>query len=247
MSGAVAGATKCRSRDRVGRKIVQVAAWGMCQNARTPRRLEFCMISSCAEYARFFRTNDIAPMELLDAHYIRHAFAPHMHEAFVIGVVSSGVERYRYRGGWHDATPGTVAVLNPYEVHTGEAATPDGWRYRVFYAPGELLQTVARQLTGKAVTVPVFNPRQSVLHDAVLARQLWGVHEALMRHPDAQVRESMLYPALASLLVRYMGVTVHEPALSCVASLDRVRQLLAERIADNVSLQSLADEVGLSP
>jgi hypothetical protein len=48
------------------------------------------------------------PLDLLDARFVHHRFAPHAHEEFSIGVCSEGVEVLDYRGAkWH-ASPGTV-------------------------------------------------------------------------------------------------------------------------------------------
>lgn len=198
------------------------------------------------EYSRFFRADDIAPLECLDAHYVTHAFAPHLHEDYVIGMTSAGVERYRYRGAWHYATPGTLAVLNPGEVHTGEAGVAEGWRYRVFYAAPALLDRVAAEISGQPGARAWFDARRTVIDDPVLAGQLAALHAGLADSHDRLVRQSGLYQAFATLVERHMAVrpvplALHRPAL------DTARQLLADRLGDNLSLDELAGASGLSP
>ncbi len=68
-------------------------------------------------------------MELYHAHISRYAFEPHTHEAFGIGVIEQGAERFRYRGSQHIAAANAIVTMNPDELHTGEAETADGWRY----------------------------------------------------------------------------------------------------------------------
>jgi hypothetical protein len=42
-------------------------------------------------------TNDIAGrIEVLHARYFDHAFAPHWHDEFAIGLIDAGVEQFEY-------------------------------------------------------------------------------------------------------------------------------------------------------
>jgi hypothetical protein len=50
-----------------------------------------------AEYARYFRADDIAPLECLDAFYTRQVFTPHFHEEYVVNALTLGAQSYRYR------------------------------------------------------------------------------------------------------------------------------------------------------
>ena len=48
--------------------------------------------------AAFRRPAHRAGIELYQAHIVRHAFEPHTHDAYGLGAIESGVERFRYRG-----------------------------------------------------------------------------------------------------------------------------------------------------
>ncbi|MDR8311099.1 AraC family transcriptional regulator, partial [Acinetobacter baumannii] len=78
--------------------------------------------------------------ELYNAHISRYAFEPHTHEAFGIGVIEQGAERFRYRGSQHIAAANSIVTMNPDELHTGEAETADGWRYRMIYLEPDRLE-----------------------------------------------------------------------------------------------------------
>jgi hypothetical protein len=82
--------------------------------------------------ARFRHLAQLPGVELYHAHISRYAFEPHTHEAFGIGVIELGAERFRYRGSQH-AAANSIVTMNPDELHTGEAETADGWRYRMIY------------------------------------------------------------------------------------------------------------------
>lgn len=63
-----------------------------------------------SERAKFWR---VPELELLHATYITHSFAPRAHEGYAIGVISHGVETFRYRGATHRASGGAVVLVNP--------------------------------------------------------------------------------------------------------------------------------------
>ena len=65
-------------------------------------------------------------VELYRAHIVRHAFQPHAHDAFGLGAIESGVERFRYLGAEHLAPPDSIVLMNPDELHTGRAESEDG-------------------------------------------------------------------------------------------------------------------------
>lgn len=76
-----------------------------------------------ADYAVWTRVDGAAGhLDLLDARFSCHQYAPHTHQEFALVVCVGGVESIRYRGGVHYAGPGPVVVLKPGEAHTGMEA-----------------------------------------------------------------------------------------------------------------------------
>ncbi len=100
----------------------------------------------------FWRDETLDGTELLCATYFTHAFAPHSHEEYSISIVMAGVEQFRYRRARHVAPTGTLILINPGEVHTGERAVPEGWQNRSFYPSVAVLEQIQHELTGKAAT-----------------------------------------------------------------------------------------------
>src|SRR5450432_2545837 len=98
------------------------------------------------EMARYWRHDAVPGVDLLRARYVTHRYARHSHETYTVGVIDSGVEEFEYRGNLLRAGPGTVALLNPEVVHTGQAAVPDGWSYRVFSPEVEVIAGIAAEL-----------------------------------------------------------------------------------------------------
>lgn len=91
------------------------------------------------EYAQYCHPGR-AGLEIYKARFVRHTFEPHTHQAFGLGVIEQGVERFRYAGAEHLAPANSLIMIHPDEVHTGRAETEHGWRYRMAYVEPPLLE-----------------------------------------------------------------------------------------------------------
>ena len=199
------------------------------------------------ERVKFWRDPDLDNLELLRATYVTHCFAPHAHEGFAIGVVQRGVTTTSYRNAHYDMPAGTIIVINPGEIHTGEAASDQGWTYRMFYPKATLLQQIASELAGRPRDAPFFPV--PVISDDCLAQQLLKLHIAL---EDQQIptveRESRLWWSLARLILGYAdappATAEVKPERRCVK---KVRDFIEAHYADDISLPQLAALVNLTP
>jgi len=72
-------------------------------------------------------------LERVEAFFAGHAFEPHRHDTYTIGVTLRGVQSFRYRGATAHSLPGQVFVLHPDEIHDGHAGTSTGFRYKALY------------------------------------------------------------------------------------------------------------------
>jgi AraC-like DNA-binding protein len=178
------------------------------------------------------------PLDLLDARFVHHRFAPHAHEEFSIGVCSEGVEVLDYRGTkWH-AMPGTVVILEPGEPHTGYSAIPEGFAYRAMYPAASLVAESG--LADPHFPVPI-------VADPELAAALRAAHVALDTGADQIEAETRLTSGLATLLARHAEPG---PRRSGPQPGHRVARATMARLADQLldppSLADIATEFGLS-
>lgn len=122
--------------------------------------------------AEFRRPMHRTGVELYRAHIVDCAFEPHGHDAYGFGVIDRGVERFRLRGTEHLAPVGSLVAMQPDDLHTGRAETPQGWTYRMVYLEEALL----RELGGGAAWCfdeAVIRDPCSAARAGVLMRQLW--------------------------------------------------------------------------
>lgn len=201
---------------------------------------------STTEVARYWRHSAVAGVDLLRARFVTHRYGRHAHETYTLGVIETGVEEFDYGGSILRAGAGAVALLNPEVVHTGQAAGPDGWSYRVFYPEVEVVAGVAAEL-GWPDGTPSFP--QTVISDAHAARLLRAAHLAA-EHGDRLASSSLLRAALRELLCVHAaaapgGRTIRPSRAPAAVAL--TRELLSEGLADPPSLDELATATGLSP
>jgi len=83
--------------------------------------------------------NPCAGIQRLRAGFFGHAYDPHRHETYAVGVTERGLQAFRYRGAECVSTTGMTIVLHPDEVHDGQAAAPDGFVYRMIYVDAALI------------------------------------------------------------------------------------------------------------
>src|SRR3954451_17119260 len=136
-------------------------------------------------------------LERAEVHLGGCAFAPHRHDVYAIGVTTSGVQTFAYRGERRVCLPGQVHVLHPDEVHDGAPGTDDGFGYRILYVAPELV----RDALGRRPLPFVADPVQDL---SPLSR----VVAALLRDIDEPVDEvaaASLTVAVADCLLALSG------------------------------------------
>ena len=199
------------------------------------------------ESARFWKDPTLGDMELLHATYVKHTFRPHAHSGYALGVILEGAQDVRFGKDRHVLMPaGMVAVVNPEVVHSGEAATSEGWTYRMFYPESDILRRIACEIADKDLPTPWFP--EAVFEDKALARMLVKLHKTLEDPTTPLIeREEGLIHAMAHLITRHAGdpPTPHRVGRERRA-VRLAREFLEAHHDRNVSLEELSVIAGLS-
>lgn len=203
-------------------------------------------VKETKEKAKFWHAGDLGNLELLSATYITHSFSPHIHEGFAIGVIEKGVESFAYHKSRHHAPAGSIVVINPGEVHTGQAGCETGWTYRMLYPGISLLQQAITDPFDRFQNTPYFP--EPVIQDKYLAGIILKLHLFLETPASALERESFCLFMLSHLIRRHAK---DRPALHPLGkehgAVRRALEYLEGNYAENVSLQNLSEVTGLSP
>ena len=205
-------------------------------------------MKQAVETAKFWHDRSLGDLEILRATYVTHAFAPHIHEGYAIGVIERGAETFTYRHATHVAGAGSLVVIHPGEVHTGEAVTPVGWSYRMLYPEAIQLQRAASQLTGTGSNYPFF--RAPVITDPQLVQQFIHLHTHLEAGATVLERESHWLAFLTQLIARHGDGRHSGPTQQPRSDRALLQQALAYLEANSaaaITLDELAAQVHLSP
>lgn len=198
------------------------------------------------ETAKFWCDSALENLEMLRATYVTHTFPRHTHDGYAIGVIEAGVEAFTYQGALHQAPAGSIVVIHPGEVHTGQAANPGGWTYRMLYPDVSLVQKAAAELVQRSPGVPYFPA--PVIYDPLLATQLRQLHVAVETSRSQLERESRFLWLFAQLIAKYAEVRPQIPAIGNEAKrVQQIQEYLSANYYRSISLEQLAQMANLKP
>lgn len=189
------------------------------------------------DQAEFCRPVENAGLELYRAHIVDYAFEPHTHEAFGLGAIEAGAERFRYAGSEHLAPAGALVMMNPDQLHTGCAATEAGWRYRMIY----LAPALVDELSG----LNAWHFERAVVQDPLRAQRIAEILDQLWQVQEALSWQSLVFELLQQFQP-YAKFGANSPAIS-LPRFTPVLDYLHSNMAERLSLSELAALVDLSP
>jgi AraC-like DNA-binding protein len=169
----------------------------------------------------FIATDAPCPgIQRLRAGFFSHAYDPHRHETYAIGVTERGIQAFRYRGSECASTTGRTIVLHPDELHDGHAVAPEGFVYRMLYVD----TTLIGDTLGDGAALPFV--AEAVADDPSLAVT---INEAFEGFPDTftTLASAAVVAGVADGLCRRAGrQPARRPAQYYGVRLDRARELL---------------------
>lgn len=195
-----------------------------------------------SEFVTFKTSPHLPGVELYSARLVDHAFAPHVHNAYSLGAIEAGVERFRCQGAEHIAPRGTVVMLNPDALHTGQAEIASGWTYQMLYIEPQVL----RAMTGAEAFFP-----DAAVHDPALAGAFHSAFKRMWQAPDDVAFVSELTHLIDTMTLRY-GRNVKAQVLPSAQrerrarSMQRVLDCIEAQLAGPLRIETLAAEAGLS-
>jgi AraC-like DNA-binding protein len=174
---------------------------------------------------------------------VHHAYRPHSHPTWTIAVVQRGAARFTVERTRQRADAGELFVLEPEAVHTGMAAVPEGWAYKVLYVDPCVLHGWA-EADGPAPPAA----RWVVFRDPALRSALLNAHSALAAEPPGLEVEETVLAVIAGLAPHLRGAntTARGRERGEHAAVRRAHRHLREHWDQPVSLMELSAVAGLS-
>lgn len=185
-------------------------------------------------------------LELLRASCFDYRYPAHFHDEFVIAAFARGAQRHRVSRYEGVAEAGTLMIIQPGEVHTGEAAEREcGWDYCAFYPSSAFVERIADDVLGGSGRVDF--GREILRHDPEVTRRLLTANAIIAGTPDTLEKQCAAYDALGNLIARYGSRTARgRPPAPLDAGLAQAVDFLHAHHDRQVSVGEVAAVVGLS-
>jgi AraC-like DNA-binding protein len=175
-------------------------------------------------------------IERVEARFGGPAFSLHRHDTYALGITTSGVQQFRYRGARRICLPGQLHVLHPDELHDGGPATPEGFGYRIAYVEPAVVQAALGGRPLPFAAEPVHDARPGM---AGLAGLLEDVDE-----PLDELSAAAAATAVADALEAAAGCTEEGGAID-TAAVTAVREHLAAHPAEETRAADLERIAGI--
>ncbi|MDE3132633.1 MAG: AraC family transcriptional regulator [Acidobacteriota bacterium] len=196
---------------------------------------------SRVEQSTYFRPQGLPGVEALHARFVEHAYAPHSHPTWTIAVVHQGAARFELDATQQRADCGELFVLEPEAVHTGMAAVPQGWAYKVLYLdPALLFECDERD------GAPPRAARWVVFRDVALRDALLRAHAAIARGAVGLELDERVIAAVDALRPQLRPGPPATRGGYEHAAVPRARLYLRERWDQPVPLAELSAVAGLT-
>jgi AraC-like DNA-binding protein len=197
--------------------------------------------STPEEHARFFRPAALPGVETLHATFVRHRYPAHIHDSWVVACVDRGAASFELDGTLHTAPSGSVFVIPPGIVHTGEPATDGGYTYRVLYIDWAAVDDDAAGWSNEPW--PWSSP---ITHDRDCLRTVNQLHELLALSGRA-LEQGEALAALRSALRGVAGLHPRSSHAQTHPAVARARAFTDEHWRENFTLRELAEAAEVSP
>jgi AraC-like DNA-binding protein len=209
--------------------------------------------------SRLWQVPSLNNLELFRARSINYTYARHMHEAFSIGIVETGVGGTFYKGAIHLPQPGNLILMNPGDVHTGFSASSIPLSYRMLYVDPQLMQRLVSDVAAKGTV----HFKQLVVRNSPVAGLIRKFHSSTELSEITLELEVLLQDALSAIITAHGNLlTPNQRRGNEHRAIRQIKMYIEENYSQNITLEQLAilsdlnrsylvrvfrDEVGLPP
>lgn len=183
-------------------------------------------------------------IETIRAHFEGHAFDPHWHDSYLVGITLSGTQQFHCRRERHHSRPGDAFLLEPGEIHDGDAPVEGGFTYLTFYLDDRWLNTTLRGLYDAVPSSYALHFSHTIAREPRLIRTIAQTFSALHSDEMRIVQQGTMDALLGELTHHCQWRKRIPTQIQSVAIAHRARDYLHAHIGDNIGLTDLARETG---
>ena len=203
--------------------------------ATTPPHFETSL-----DRAVFRKSGMFGGIDLMSARFVQHSFSPHSHDDLMIGVIHAGVKAFQCGNARQYAAPGSVSVVNPGEIHTGQREYGAELAYGAIYVPQSALLRMAPDWAGACDAVG-----RPVIDDHDIWRYLAHAHGLAMTGHDPVAAEEAMTCGLSLLFGRFGARPPIGCEMACPQTVSRAVDFLETHACDHISLEDASGVAGV--
>lgn len=192
-------------------------------------------------------TNSVKGAVMMEANMYDFNFKMHSHEEFLIGVTKKGIQTFYCKGEIHKVQPGGIMTFNPDDAHDGHAELKSGLNYEMFYIDQKTIDRFTRGICGEKSAN--FHFKETVQYDDKLTRKVLDLFNTVSDNENNTLEsQDKFFDIISSVMIRFGDFSKEKmDAIKDNVLINRAKNYIRQNATDNISLNDIAAEVGVSP
>ena len=179
-------------------------------------------------------------LETIHAHFSGHAYDPHWHDSYLIGVTEQGVQQFNCRHEKQISHPGTSFLLEPGEIHDGDAPSADGFTYRLLSLDPEWLRQQTCKLFDDTPDTFELSVDSTLSQDPLLTTSIFSAFSAIHYQEPKIVKDACIDRMIERVTSRiyWRRKQKNVSRLHCIAL--KGQEYLHANVYQNIGLDDLS-------
>ena len=187
------------------------------------------------------RIDPFSQIETIRAHFTGHAYDPHFHDAYLIGVTEQGIQQFHCDRKKYHSLVGDTFFLEPGAIHDGHAPQEGGFTYKMLYLPPKWLEGELMKMSFSLPSLYELKFHSTLSHDLRLSEHIHNAFYAFHQQETKITQETALTNLLSELLQTENWVV--EIASPTPMQAKRARDFIHEFAHTDIGLDDMASSI----
>ena len=194
----------------------------------------------------YIRKDNLKDITFLDADIKDFYYKKHSHEEYAFGVINCGQIDFNCRDGYFHIPKGGIMQLNPGDPHEGSPSPETGYNYCMLYIPTHVMKSVMREYACRS-KMRDFHFQDNVSNNPLLRHHFIMLTCAMrnVESSDAAVDQAFVDFIQAVISIGQPSNIIRKFNSTC-ALIKRAEEFIHDNFMNNISLDDVSSEVGLS-